>query len=263
MTGHGSPYIGDVLETAFSAAQAIVVLFTPDEVAYLKLDFATGNNDPEATPADQARPNVLFEAGMAIGKDQRRTVLAELGKLRPFSDVMGRHAVRLDGSAKTRLELAQRLETAGCRVDRSGTDWLSAGDLTPPPQTHPLTPQPQSLQSAPEIRAGDSTKREPVTGAGELPKPNPRLRGVVRPTFAEGYLTGIVLEAFDENGIPVSAAYRYALATNGVASQPQESCCTPLSIGMGGIPRGTSWSIAGWVKVNGESAPLEGGGVAP
>lgn len=35
LTGKGSPYIGDVLDAAFGAAQAIVVLQTPDDVAHL------------------------------------------------------------------------------------------------------------------------------------------------------------------------------------------------------------------------------------
>ena len=93
MTGEGSPYIGRVLDTAFDAAQAIVVLLTPDDVAYLRTEYASGEDDPETEPLAQARPNVLFEAGMAMGRDAKRTVLVELGKLRPFSDVAGRHAL--------------------------------------------------------------------------------------------------------------------------------------------------------------------------
>jgi Predicted nucleotide-binding protein containing TIR-like domain len=118
LTGEASPYIGHVLDAAFSAAQAIVVLLTPDD---------------ETIPLAQARPNVLFEAGMAMGRDPKRTVLVELGQLRPFSDVVGRHAVRMNGSAERRKELAQRLETAGCAVNLTGEDWLSAGDFTAPP----------------------------------------------------------------------------------------------------------------------------------
>ena len=133
MTGEGSPYIGQVLDTAFDSAQAIVVLLTPDDIAYLRSEYASGNSDPETEPAAQARPNVLFEAGMAMGRDARRTVLVELGQLRPFSDVTGRHAVRIDGSAAKRKDLAQRLESAGCPVNLAGSDWLTAGEFTPPP----------------------------------------------------------------------------------------------------------------------------------
>lgn len=133
LTGEASPYIGSVLDAAFDAAQAIVVLLTPDDVAYLRSEYASGDDDPETTPLAQARPNVLFEAGMAMGRSPKRTVLVELGQLRPFSDVVGRHAVRINGSVERRKELAQRLETAGCAVNLTGEDWLSAGDFTAPP----------------------------------------------------------------------------------------------------------------------------------
>lgn len=70
---------------------------------------------------------------MAFGRHPDRTILVEMGKVRAFSDVEGRHAVRLDNDQRNRKELAQRLETAGCEVDLSGDDWLTAGDLTAPP----------------------------------------------------------------------------------------------------------------------------------
>ena len=132
LTGHGSPYIGQVLDTAFDHAQAIVVLLTPDEVAYLDPRYADRTDDPETLPASQARPNVLFEAGMALGRNASRTVLVEIGECRPFSDVSGRHTVRLTGSMASRQELANRLGTAGCDVVLTGTDWHSKGDFTPP-----------------------------------------------------------------------------------------------------------------------------------
>lgn len=131
-TGSPSPYIGEVLDTAFNMAQAIVVLMTPDEIAYLLPDHGHGEDDPEMKPTPQARPNVLFEAGMAMGRDPKRTVLVELGTLRPFSDVAGRHALRLNQSAEKRNDLAQRLKTAGCDVDLGGTDWLQTGDFSLP-----------------------------------------------------------------------------------------------------------------------------------
>lgn len=67
MTGVASPYVGDVLDAALGRAAAIVVLISPDEVAYLQNEYANGPGDPELQPAAQARPNVLFEAGMALG----------------------------------------------------------------------------------------------------------------------------------------------------------------------------------------------------
>lgn len=132
LTQSASPYIGKVLDTAFDQATAVVVLMTPDEVAYLQTAYASGLDDPETRPAPQARPNVLFEAGMAMGRDPRRTVLVEVGEIRPFSDLAGRHAVRLSNDVARRQDLAQRLKTAGCAVDLSGTDWHEAGDFKAP-----------------------------------------------------------------------------------------------------------------------------------
>ena len=132
LTGTGSPYIGEILNAAFNDAQAIVVLMTPDEITYLRSEYANGDSDPETQPAAQARPNVLFEAGMAMGRDSERTVFVELGEVRLFTDIIGRHAVRIDNSVPRRKALALRLQTAGCAVDLSGDAWMHEGDLTPP-----------------------------------------------------------------------------------------------------------------------------------
>lgn len=133
LTGEGSPYIGQVLDAALSNAAAIIVLMTPDEIAYLQPQYGHGEADQEVLPAAQARPNVLFEAGMAMGRDPRRTVLVEIGETRPFSDVAGRHAVRLTNEPARRQELALRLKTAGCDVNMDGTEWHTTGDFTAPP----------------------------------------------------------------------------------------------------------------------------------
>lgn len=133
LTGEGSPYVGQILDAAFDHATAIVVLMTPDEVAYLQPRYASGDGDPETSPAAQARPNVLFEAGMALGRDSKRTVLVEVGDVRPFSDVAGRHTIRLNNDPSRRQDLAFRLRSAGCDVDLAGTDWHTTGDFTAPP----------------------------------------------------------------------------------------------------------------------------------
>jgi predicted nucleotide-binding protein len=131
MTGEPSPYVGTVLDTAFREAAAIVVLFTPDDLARVKPAFRKAN-DPayERVLTGQARPNVLFEAGMAYGRNPTSTVLVQMGELRSFSDIAGRHIVHLSNTPESRQELAGKLATAGCRVDTTGTDWLREGDLT-------------------------------------------------------------------------------------------------------------------------------------
>ena len=66
---------------------------------------------------------------MAMGRNEDRTILVELGTLRPFSDVAGRHVIRLDNTTQRRQELARRLQTAGCPVNLDGTDWHTTGDF--------------------------------------------------------------------------------------------------------------------------------------
>jgi predicted nucleotide-binding protein len=129
-TGKASPFIGEVLDRAFTVARAIVVLLTPDDEARLREQFRSPtdpSHEIELTP--QARPNVLFEAGMGMGRDPDRTILVELGNTRPFSDIAGRHVIRLNNSTQRRQEFAQRLSRAGCAVDLSGTDWHTAGNF--------------------------------------------------------------------------------------------------------------------------------------
>lgn len=128
-TGEAAPFVGEVLAAGFRVAQAVVVLLTPDDEARLRPSLQ-GPRDPsyekELTP--QARPNVLFEAGMALVSHRKQTVLVELGQLRPFSDVAGRHTIRMNDSAEQRQALASRLRTAGCPVDLSG-NWRQAGNF--------------------------------------------------------------------------------------------------------------------------------------
>jgi predicted nucleotide-binding protein len=129
-TGEATPYVGQILDKAFSMAQAVVVLMTPDDEAYLRKEFQTEYDEAyEKNPTAQARPNVLFEAGMAMGRDAKRTLLVQVGTLRPFSDVGGRHILRLNNTSARRQDLADRLKTAGCDVDLSGRDWHSTGSF--------------------------------------------------------------------------------------------------------------------------------------
>ena len=86
-TGLPSPYVGDVVETGLRMADAVIVLLTPDDVVRLRTDLLRDDDGPdERDPQGQARPNVYYEAGFAdaIGRD--RTVIVEVGRVKPFSD---------------------------------------------------------------------------------------------------------------------------------------------------------------------------------
>ncbi len=131
-TGKAAPFNGEILEAAFAQAWAVVVLLTPEEKATLLPQYSEQGDADGDRGGLQARPNVLFEAGMAFGSHPERTIIVELGIVRPLSDIAGRHIVRLADDAPSRKRLAQRLLTAGCAVDQTGDDWLTAGDFTPP-----------------------------------------------------------------------------------------------------------------------------------
>lgn len=132
-TGKGAPYIGEILNTAFSIAQAIIVLFTGDELVKLRGEYLL-DDDPEyekvLTP--QARTNVIFEAGLAFGTHPDRTILVQLmkEKTKPFSDIYGRHFVKLSNETASRFELISKLKTAKCYVNfEHKKDWMTAGDF--------------------------------------------------------------------------------------------------------------------------------------
>ena len=143
-----APYIGQALDAAFAGAHAVVVFMTPDDEARLS-DAFKNDSDPqyEAELTGQARANVLFEAGMAMGRNEEQTILVELGDLRPFSDIGGRHVIRLDDSPKQRQALAQRLADAGCAVNLQGDSWHTAGNFMAA-----LEPAQSSLESVANTR---------------------------------------------------------------------------------------------------------------
>lgn len=130
-TGSAAPFLGDVLARAFEDTQAAIVLLTPDDVASLHPNLHGANEpDYETRPTGQPRANVLFEAGMALALHPQRTIIIEIGQLRPFSDIGGRNVIRFDGSVEKLKKIAQRLKNAGCTINDTGTDWLDTTRFT-------------------------------------------------------------------------------------------------------------------------------------
>lgn len=141
----GSPYVGEVIVEGMKQAQAVVILLTPDEQVTLRPELAHGSSDPDLASQFQPRPNVIFEAGIALALDEKRSILVEVGTQRSFSDIFGRHLIRLDNTAAKRNALAGRLRTAGCAVETDGNHWLDEGDFScapePTPQKHEMQPE--------------------------------------------------------------------------------------------------------------------------
>lgn len=126
-----SPYVGEVLARAFELNQAAVVLMTPDDGAVLHEQLRVrGESAVEKRMTGQVRPEVLFRAGMALALQRARTVIVEIGELRPVPDLAGIDTIKFDGTAESLLRIAKRLERAGCAVDTSGTDWLDTSRFT-------------------------------------------------------------------------------------------------------------------------------------
>jgi predicted nucleotide-binding protein len=132
--GRPSAHISEILDVAFNEAQAVVVILTGDDKGCLRKRFQR-KGDPvyeiEETP--QPRLNVVFEAGMALGRFPDRTILVHIGGfIRPFSDVAGRYIIEFAGSPGDRQVLKNQLELAGCNTTGAGTDWYTAGDFSRP-----------------------------------------------------------------------------------------------------------------------------------
>ena len=130
-TGTASPYNADAVNAAFGIAQAAVVLFTPDEKVRLRGNLRDPNNPSEAEWAWQPRPNVFYEGGIAFTSHPKQTIIVEHGRPNVPTDLVGRNAVRTE-NPEWRHDFAARLHSAGCPVDRDGTEWLSVGAFEPP-----------------------------------------------------------------------------------------------------------------------------------
>lgn len=127
-----NPHVDEVIYDAMEKVQGVLVMFSPDEEARLKNKFCTPlDRKKRFNKLDgQARPNVIFEAGLALGAHSKKTLLVQVGDVRDISDIAGTHIVHLSNSAASRKELAQRLKTKlRFNVDTTGTDWLTIGDF--------------------------------------------------------------------------------------------------------------------------------------
>jgi predicted nucleotide-binding protein len=115
----------EIVRYGMAQAQGVVALFTPDEWAVLRPALAPKRRRGDEYQRWQARPNVIFEAGLAMGIAENRAVLVTLGPdVRLFSDVGGIHTVRLDNGHESRNLLRDKLRTAGCSPDMQTGDHL-------------------------------------------------------------------------------------------------------------------------------------------
>lgn len=128
--GGANPIVGDIINQAMKKAQGIMVLLSPDEDAKLKSKFA-GFKDKKIglnILGGQPRPNVIFEAGLALGAHSDKTILVQVGDIREISDIAGKHMFHLTDTAVSRKNLAGRLEKKlKFKIKLDGDAWLKVG----------------------------------------------------------------------------------------------------------------------------------------
>lgn len=130
-TGRATPSLAEVVTRAPHFAQATLVLLSADDIVELHSDlYLAEDKAHERDRGAQARPNVLFELGLAVMAYPGSTVIVEVGNMRPLSDLAGLNVIRFDGSVHAIRKVLSRLQVAGCAVDYSGTDWLDASRFT-------------------------------------------------------------------------------------------------------------------------------------
>lgn len=119
------PYTLEIIEAGMSMAQAIVVLFSPDDEARLKPHFQKPSDGPqEKNVTGQARQNVILEAGMAMALAPEETVFVRIGHPRDISDIMGINWIDLEDSWTSRKRLLDALVAAKVNVE-TGVDLVS------------------------------------------------------------------------------------------------------------------------------------------
>lgn len=130
-TGKAMPNIAETLDAGMARVAAVVVVLTPDDDVILKERFQSEHDDDdEKRVTGQARPNVLFEGGMAFGRHPEKSIFVSVGKVKAFTDLGGFHITRLNNTAAKRSELVGKLRTAGAAVKTDGrTQWFTAGDF--------------------------------------------------------------------------------------------------------------------------------------
>ncbi|MEY8492853.1 TIR domain-containing protein [Lachnospiraceae bacterium 29-91] len=118
-----SPYISTAIKKSIDEAAAVIIIMAPEEEAKLIEELQTETNDDQLFK--QPRPNVIFEAGLALGLKESKTIILQFGEMRIFSDILGKHILRYRGEEKEvnfKNDLVRKLRIAGCECE-DGNDY--------------------------------------------------------------------------------------------------------------------------------------------
>ena len=124
-----SPFVADIVLRGIKDADAVIALFTPDEHAalYDPTDGCLLETNAGGTRW-QARPNVIFEAGIAYGRGTTEPILVVLGAdVSLFSDIGGKHFVHL-GRPDGKRNLFSRLSAILGSINPRITDWETSAE---------------------------------------------------------------------------------------------------------------------------------------
>lgn len=122
-TGHPDAYIHEAIKKSMDDAGAVIVIMAPEEEATLLKKFQSEPGDEKTY--FQSRPNVIFEAGLALGLKEEKTLILQFGESRIFTDILGKHILKYAGKKKEiefKNALLQKLQIAGCTCD-AGSDY--------------------------------------------------------------------------------------------------------------------------------------------
>lgn len=119
----GSEMNFDIVRTGMESAAAVLLLLTPEEASYLRDDLRFAGEDGHVW---HPRPNVIFEAGWALGAHQGKTTIVEAGFTHSISDMHGFNTVRMSGGQHALNDLVHRLKLLGLQPDTTDSAWMVA-----------------------------------------------------------------------------------------------------------------------------------------
>jgi predicted nucleotide-binding protein len=130
-TGKPDATIRDIVDALFRLGKAAVIMFTPDDLVVLRPSIRK-NKEPEheREVTGQPRPNVIYEAGMAMALYPNRTVVVSIGPVKSLSDLSGLHVTGLGNGPKSRMQFETKLKNAGLSLPPDRSDWIEENPFT-------------------------------------------------------------------------------------------------------------------------------------
>jgi predicted nucleotide-binding protein len=128
----GTVHIIKVVEQGMKEAHGVLALITPDEFSALRPALRKTGESGEIVERWQARPNVLFEAGMAYARDPDRVAFVLFGDAKLFTDASGMCIFWPTNDHGPDSDRAQLRDLLGggmqCEINTKH-DWMTSGDF--------------------------------------------------------------------------------------------------------------------------------------